>query len=448
MDNQTIYAPATPNDTGGICVLRISGDKAFTILKTVFSSKKAVSCPRMLCYGNVMDADEILDECMAVYLPAPHTYTREDVVELHLHASKAVTKAVYALLDDNGARMATPGEFTKRAFINGRIDLSQAEAVMELLDSATKTASKQALLRLQGCLHDKMMAFENDILDLLSEIALCVDYPEHDIEEITLEKVSYRCKSLIDDMNGMIKQSESGRMIASGVNTVICGRPNVGKSTLFNALLGEDVAIVTHHEGTTRDSINVSANINDIQFNFIDTAGLRDSNDQVEVLGIERTKKAMESADLTLLVLDFPLCDDDFTLLDYTSDKRRVIVINKADLENIDISALKDHAKDVVLISAKTLFGMDELKEKLCDLVVPDGEFENSAPISNHRQLAALKRSRDNLMAAKAAADDYIPPDLVAIDLTEALYAVGEVMGKLVDDEMINRVFERFCIGK
>ncbi|MFZ5975051.1 MAG: tRNA uridine-5-carboxymethylaminomethyl(34) synthesis GTPase MnmE [Bacillota bacterium] len=445
--NDTIYAPATAADAGGICIVRISGPRAGEALQRVFS-RPVCSHPRVLTYGQVKNGGQVLDECMAVFLPAPKTYTCEDVAELHLHASPAGVAAVLSLLSSLGLRMAQPGEFTRRAFMNGRIDLSRAEAVMEFISAQTEAGARAAMQRMRGGLYSLLKEFEEKITDLLASIALCVDYPEHDTEAETLQNVTEGTQALLRQMDALIGTAKSGIIIASGVKVTICGRPNVGKSTLFNALLGTERAIVTPVAGTTRDSISERTEIGGVMFVFTDTAGLREAGDEAERQGVLRARQAVEEADLLLVVVTPELTQADREMIKETRGRTRLIAVNKCDVIAMDIAQLGQDAQEAHMISAKTGAGVVALKRAMTGRVLGKGFALPPVTLANHRQKDALVRARNCLQDACEAAREGLPPDLIAVDLTECAHALGEITGKTVDEAVIGRVFERFCIGK
>ena len=446
-DNDTIYATATLADAGGICIVRISGPRAGEVLQTVFD-RPVCDQPRRLTYGRVKDKGRVLDECMAVYLPGPRTYTREDVAELHLHASPAGVAGVLSLLASMGLRLATPGEFTRRAFLNGRIDLSGAEAVMEFISAQTRAGAQAALSRMQGSLGRKIERWSARLTDLLADIALCVDYPEHDEEEATLAGVCAETQALIAETDELIDAAKGGIIVASGLKVTICGRPNVGKSTLFNAMIGQDRAIVTSDPGTTRDAITERIEAGGVLLILTDTAGIREAEAEAERLGVERALRAQEEADLLLVVVTPECTQEDSALIERTRGRTRLIAVNKCDVFPPDPAALGADAHDAVAVSAKTGQGVDELKRALVERVLGEGFAPPPVTVANHRQKDALVRARAALQAALDAAIAGVPLDLIAVDLTEAAHALGEITGRTVDADVIERVFERFCIGK
>ncbi|NLT16153.1 MAG: tRNA uridine-5-carboxymethylaminomethyl(34) synthesis GTPase MnmE [Clostridiales bacterium] len=443
----TIYAPATHADAGGICIVRISGPRAKEVLQTVFS-RPVCDRPRVMTYGHVTDGGRVLDECMAVFFSAPLTYTREDVAELHLHASPAGVAGVLSLLASQGLRLADPGEFTRRAFMNGRIDLSRAEAVMEFITAQTRAGAQAALSRMQGSLCQRIEGMGARVTDLLAGIALCVDYPEHDAEEAALEDVRAGTEALIADANALLDTAKGGIILASGLKAAICGRPNVGKSTLFNALLGQERAIVTSEAGTTRDAIAERIEVGGVMMIVTDTAGIREAEAEAERLGVERALRAQEEADLLLVVVTPELAPGDIELMEKTRNRTRLIAVNKCDVFTPDMDALGRDAADAMPVSAKTGQGVEDLKRAAVERVLGEGFAPPPVAIANHRQKDALLRARDALLAARNAAIEGVPPDLIAVDLTEAAHALGEITGRTVDEDVIERVFERFCVGK
>ncbi len=443
---ETIFAPASAAGAGGVCVVRISGPRAGQALRAVFSRPEALEKPRTLVYGEVLENGRVLDECLAVYMPAPRTYTREDVAELHLHASPAGVEAVLGLLSRLGLRMAQPGEFTRRAFINGRIDLSRAEAVMELVSARTQRSAQAALLRLRGGLYQKIRAMEDGITGLLADIAACVDYPEHDTEAETSQTVAQGAARLLGEMDALLSTARGGMLLNEGVRVAIIGRPNVGKSTLYNALLGAERAIVTAQAGTTRDVLTERVDIGGVPFEFMDTAGIREAGDEAERQGVLRARRAGEEADLALVVAAPPLEKEDRVLAEGTRERARMVLLNKCDIGRADPAELGLSEADVLRVSALTGEGLDALRERLIKFAL--GTAPSGVTLANRRQKDALERARQSLMEAHNGAMNGLPPDLVSIDLAECAHALGEITGRTVDEEVLERVFEKFCIGK
>lgn len=439
---KTIFAPATPLG-GAIAVIRISGDKTRAVLSAVFTGK--TDTPSHLAYGKIVNsAGETLDEAMAVFFKAPRSYTGEDMAELHIHASRAVFESVAELLSEYGLVPAEAGEFSRRAFLNGKMQLSQAEAVMDLISSAAQRSARSAVLQLEGVLSERIAHIENEITDALSEIDAAIDYPdemedsETDIRELTV-RAERECAELIT--SGM-----RAHKLRDGFTVAIVGRPNTGKSSLLNALISENRAIVTDIAGTTRDVIEADAVFCGLPVHLFDTAGLHDTDDPVEQIGIQRAKSAMENADLLYITVDSskPLTDADRELIKSTEHKSRIIVLCKTDICKTDIcegNFEELSGMSMIRVSAVTGEGVEELKRMTAQRICPDDE---SGIITNMRHINALTDAKSALADALFAGE----LDCMATDLQNALHALGSITGNSVDENVIDRIFERFCVGK
>lgn len=444
--NDTIAAISTAAGIGAISIIRISGDNALEIVNKIYDKDVYKYKSNTINYGHIIDGDIVIDEVLLSIFLAPKTYTKEDVIEINTHGGISVTNKILELLLNNGARLAEPGEFTKRAFLNGRIDLVEAESVMDLINAKTESARKMAISGVDGRLSKKINKLRNQALDLISNIEVNIDYPEYeDIEVMTIEDIKKFSFELNNKIDELLKNAESGKLIKDGINTVILGRPNVGKSSLLNRLLDEDKAIVTDIPGTTRDVVEGSMRINGVLINFLDTAGIRETENAVEKIGVEKSLNLINNADLILLVLNNneELTNEDKELIEKTKDKKRIIVINKCDLENkldINIDAVKVSAEnndiEELLNRISELFNLEELNDS--DLTY----------LSNAREISLLKEAKKSSDSLIDALNNDIPIDMLEIDIKNILDYLGQITGESYDNELIDRLFQNFCLGK
>ena len=444
--NETIAAISTAQGVGAISIIRVSGDDALEIVNKIFDNDLKKYNSNTINYGHIVDNDKVIDEVLVSIFLAPKTYTKENIVEINSHGGISVTNKILELLLDNGARLAEPGEFTKRAFLNGRIDLLEAESIMDLINAKTESARKMAINGVDGRLSNKINSLRDKALDLISNIEVNIDYPEYeDIEVMTIEDIKKFTKILNEEMDKLIKESNNGKLIKEGINTVILGRPNVGKSSILNRLLEEDKAIVTDIPGTTRDVVEGSIRINGVLINFLDTAGIRKTSNTVEKLGVEKSLSLIDQADLVLLVLNNneELTKEDKELLEKTKDKKRIVVINKIDLDN-----KLEYKQEAVKVSAENN-NIDELINKINELFKLD-EINNGdmTYISNAREISLLKKAKkssDNLIKSL---NEGIPIDMLELDIKNIIDYLGEITGDSYDNELIDRLFSNFCLGK
>ena len=444
--NETIAAISTAQGVGAISIIRVSGDDALEIVNKIFDNNLKKYNSNTINYGHIVDNDKVIDEVLVSIFLAPKTYTKENIVEINSHGGISVTNKILELLLDNGARLAEPGEFTKRAFLNGRIDLLEAESIMDLINAKTESARKMAINGVDGRLSNKINSLRDKALDLISNIEVNIDYPEYeDIEVMTIEDIKKFTKILNEEMDKLIKESNNGKLIKEGINTVILGRPNVGKSSILNRLLEEDKAIVTDIPGTTRDVVEGSIRINGVLINFLDTAGIRKTSNTVEKLGVEKSLSLIDQADLVLLVLNNneELTKEDKELLEKTKDKKRIVVINKIDLDN-----KLEYKEEAVKVSAENN-NIDELINKINELFKLD-EINNGdmTYISNAREISLLKKAKkssDNLIKSL---NEGIPIDMLELDIKNIIDYLGEITGDSYDNELIDRLFSNFCLGK
>lgn len=450
-ENRTIAAIATPIGTGGISVIRISGSTAVDIVNKVFRGKDLTKVmSHTVHYGKIVNSSgDIIDEVLVTVMRAPKTFTREDVVEIGTHGGSAVTRAVLDTVIRAGAYPAEPGEFTKRAFMNGRIDLSQAEAVIDVINAGNELARRNAVSQLGGKLSEEIGSARSALVHLLARMQVLIDYPDEELEDITIDDIASECRSCKNTVDKLLRSADNGRIIKEGIRTAIVGKPNVGKSSLLNCLAKEDRAIVTDIAGTTRDVIEESININGIPLILADTAGIRKTDDEVERIGVERSRQNLDSADLVLVVLDAArgIDDSDREILSVSEGKKRIILINKTDIgEKTDVECT---GSPVIEISAKTGEGIDELSKtitKLCRL--DEIEAGNGSVITNMRHKAALKDASESLKRAAEAAENGMPADIVSIDINSAVDSLGEITGETVSESVVNDIFHNFCVGK
>lgn len=450
----TIAAISTPLGEGAIGIVRISGTDALKIASKIYRGKDlSVIQSHTLNYGHIVDPDknEILDEVMLGVMLAPKTFTREDVIEINTHGGIAVTNEILQLILRHGARMAEPGEFTKRAFLNGRVDLTQAEAVMDLIRAKTDKAMDIAVKQLDGSLKTLINNTRQEILNTLAQVEVNIDYPEYDdVEEMTTTLMREKTQEFQALMENLLRTARRGKILREGLSTAIIGRPNVGKSSLLNNLLREEKAIVTDIEGTTRDVIEEYVNIKGVPLKLVDTAGIRDTDDIVEKIGVERSKKALEEADLVLLVLNSsePLTLQDRSLLELSKESNRIVLLNKTDLpQKIEVNELP---KNVIPISVLENENIDKIEERINDIFFDNaGMVEHDATyLSNARHISLIEKAVDSLKAVNEGLELGMPVDLLQVDMTRTWEILGEITGDAAPDELITQLFSQFCLGK
>ncbi|WP_315344913.1 tRNA uridine-5-carboxymethylaminomethyl(34) synthesis GTPase MnmE [Leptotrichia wadei] len=451
----TIAAISTPKGEGGIAIIRISGDKSFEILDKIFVKKNPNANLGFykLNYGFIKDGEKTVDEVMAVRLKAPKSYTCEDIVEINCHGGTLVSEKVLELVLRNGARHAESGEFTKRAFMNGRIDLSQAEAVMDIIQGKTEKSVSLSLDQLRGDLRDKVNQFKKALLDITAHVNVVLDYPEEGIDDPLPAELRNNLEKVYEEANRLIDSYDTGKKIKEGIKTVIVGKPNVGKSTLLNALLHEERAIVTHVAGTTRDVIEEIINIKGVPLVLVDTAGIRKTDDIVENIGVEKSKQFIGKADLVLLVLDASkeLENEDIEVINQIKENKKkvIVLLNKIDL-NKKINLEGHNLENIVEISAKDNIGIEDMQEKIYSYIVEE-DVENSSEkliITNIRHKTALEKTKDAIKNIFETIDMGLPMDLISVDLKEALDSLSEITGEISSEDILNHVFGNFCVGK
>ena len=451
----TIAAISTPRGEGGIGIIRISGDKSFEILERIFNTKNPNRDLGFykFNYGFIHDNGKIVDEVMAVRMKAPKTYTCEDVVEINCHGGHLISEKVLELVLKNGARHAEQGEFTKRAFMNGRIDLSQAEAVMDIIHGKTEKSISLSLEQLRGDLRDKIASFKKALLDVTAHVNVVLDYPEEGIDDPLPSNLRENLENVYAEADRLISSYDKGKKIKEGIKTVIAGKPNVGKSTLLNSLLKEERAIVTHIPGTTRDVIEEIINIKGIPLVLTDTAGIRKTEDIVENIGVEKSKKFIENADLVLLVLDASreLESEDREVIEeiQNHNKKTIVLLNKIDLER-KIELDEFGLENILEISAKDNIGIEDMEERIYSYIVEENVEDSSEKliITNIRHKTALEKTKDAIRNIFETIDAGMPMDLISVDLKEAFDSLSEITGEISSEDILDHVFGNFCVGK
>ena len=404
-------------------------------------------------YGYIVDENEVVDEVMVSVFKAPNSYTTENVIEINCHGSSYIAKKILKVLVKHQVRIAKPGEFSKRAFLNGRIDLSQAEAVMDLIQSQNEYSAKSSLNQLSGSLSDRIKKIREDILYEVAFIESALDDPEHYSLDGYNEELEGKIRNCFSQVEGLISSFSKGRIISEGIKTVIAGRPNAGKSSLLNRMLGEERAIVTDIEGTTRDTLEENINLNGLSLKIIDTAGIRNTDDKVEQIGVNKAKEIAEGADLIIYVVDGSkdIDENDKEILEIIKNKKVIVLLNKTDIDRVvDIEQLNEIPKeDIIEFSAKAGLGMDELEEKIKDMFY-SGEitFNDQVYITNARHKEALENSYNSLLKVKESVDAGMPEDFYSIDLMDAYEQLGLIIGESVEDDLVNEIFSKFCMGK
>ena len=449
--DDTIVAISTTTGVGAISIVRLSGKDAISIVNKSFKGKNLTKQKsHTITYGHIINNKEVIDEVLVSIMKAPKSYTTEDVVEINCHGGIISTNKILEVMLENGARLAEPGEFTKRAFLNGRIDLVEAESVMDLIESKTNEERRLSINNIQGQTSNLINKYRKRLIDLLSQIEVNIDYPEYyDIEVVTRDNISKEIINLRKDLIDLIKLSEERLPLKNGIDTLILGKPNVGKSSILNKLLNENKAIVTDIEGTTRDIVEGTINLNGLLLNLIDTAGVRKTDNLVEKIGVEKTIELIDKVDLVILVLNNneELSEDDKKLLELTNNKTRIIVLNKIDLDKkinlpkslknvIETSMLEDKGIELLKNEIEKLYKLEKIKTK------------DQTYLSNTRQLSLAKRALEELSDAEKALKNKVPIDMIEIDLKKSLETLGEIIGLNYQDEIIDNLFKNFCVGK
>ena len=454
----TIAAISTSTGNSGIGIIRISGDESIEIADRIFKSnkkdKKLVNVKsHTINYGHIVDGENTLDQVLVSVMKGPHSYTGEDTVEINCHGGMLILKKVLDLVIKNGAKSAEPGEFTKRAFLNGRLDLSQAEAVMDLINSQNEFALNSSINQLKGSVSEKIKEIRSEIIYHIAFIESALDDPEHISLDGYNEEISKMVDKNIKEVKRLIDTFDNGRIMKEGIKTVILGKPNAGKSSLLNLMLGEERAIVTDIEGTTRDTLEENINLNGLSLKIIDTAGIRNTDDIVEKIGVDKAKDIAKDADLIIYVVDGSrkLDENDKDILSIIKDKHAIVLINKSDIENvIDIGDLEGINKEnIIIFSAKNGIGMEHLEEKIKDMFYSGKiNYNNQIYITNARHKEALDNVYDSLLKVKDSIEMTMPEDFYSIDLMDAYEELGSITGVTIGEDLVNEIFSKFCMGK
>ena len=444
----TIAAISSALGVGAISIIRISGEKSIDIINKIFDKNLTNANTHTIHYGHIIDNNEIIDEVLVSIMKAPKTFTKEDIVEINCHGGINTTNKVLELVLSNGARLAEPGEFTKRAFLNGRIDLMQAEGIMNLIEAKTDISRKMSINQLNGQVSNVIKNLRTELVDIISNIEVNIDYPEYeDIEVVTSEKIYPQIMLIKEKLNNILKKSEDGKIINEGINIGIIGKPNVGKSSLLNTLLEEEKAIVTDIEGTTRDIVEGKIIINGIICNRIDTAGIRDTDNIVEKIGVTKSLNIIDSSDLIIMILNNNeiITEEEKELLDKIKNKNHIIVINKIDLEN----KLNIDIENTIKISIKNNTGIEEIKNRISEIYNLDKITTNDMTyLSNARSISLLKQSLNKINECINNINNKTPIDIIELDLKDCWNTLGEIIGETYKDELIDEMFSRFCLGK
>ena len=458
MEFDTIAAISTPVGEGAISIVRLSGDEAIDIANRLFTGKNLHEVKsHTLHYGKLIDpaTEEVVDEVLVSVMKAPKTFTREDVVEINCHGGHVAVKRILELVLENGARLAEPGEFTKRAFLNGRIDLSQAEAVMDIINSKTKQAMKVAVTQLDGKLSRFIKKLRQELIETIAHVEVNIDYPEYDdVEQMSHEMMKEKTKYVHAEIEKLLEVANQGKILREGIKTAIIGRPNVGKSSLLNALVQEERAIVTDIPGTTRDIIEEYVNVRGIPLKLIDTAGIRETKDLVEQIGVERSHKILQEADLVLFMLNYneELTDDDRKIIDSLKDTNYIVIINKTDLtQKIDLDEVKNLVEDRTVITTSLIKdeGIDQLEKAIAAIFFTKDVYSDDVTlVSNVRHIHLLKRAKSALEDAMNALEMGVPLDMVQIDVRRTWEYLGEIIGDTASESLIDQLFSQFCLGK
>ena len=456
--DDTIAAIATAPGEGGIGIIRISGEKSLQVAQSIFKSKSGKMIKdynaRTLIYGTVVDKEKVIDEVLVAYMKGPNSYTAEDVIEINCHGGFISVKKILDLILSKGVRLAEAGEFTKRAFLNGRIDLSQAEAIIDVIKSKTDMAHEVAQSQLEGSLAKKIKDLRMNVTEVLAHLEVSIDFAEEDVEEITYQTLEEKALELRNEIKKLYDTAESGKILRDGLKTVIVGKPNVGKSSLLNSILGENRAIVTDIAGTTRDVIEEFVNIKGIPLKIVDTAGIRETEDVVEKIGVEKSRESFSTADLVIMVLDASrkLSEEDMEILESLKNKKTIVLLNKMDLEpQIELEKIEEfvNSEDIIKISALKHQGIEELQDKI-EAMVYHGSVKNSSNlmITNSRHKDALFKAYESINDAISAIEQRMPYDFIEVDFKNIWDYLGYINGDTVREDLLDTIFANFCIGK
>lgn len=452
--SETIAAISTAMGEAGIGIVRMTGNDAIQIGKSVFKGKAEQIENRKLMYGHIYDGDKIIDEVLISFMKGPHTYTREDMVEIYCHGGIIPVRKILELLLKSGARLAEAGEYTKRAFLNGRLDLAQAEAVIDIIKSKTDKSFEVSLDQLEGSLTKKIKEIRDILLTMIAHIEVSIDFPDEDAEVATIKDLENSAMEVKEKIRALLSTSDRGRILRDGLNTVILGKPNVGKSSLLNAVLRENRAIVTDIPGTTRDIIEEYVNIDGIPLKIIDTAGIRETSDIVEQIGVDRAKKTVQDADLIIAIFDISreLSDEDHEILELIKDKKTIILLNKTDLPKVyDESYFKNYVKDMEIITTSITkgIGIEELENSIRNMFYSGSvEIKSDIVINNVRHKNQLDKALGNIRSVIEDISANVPLDCLEVDLKNCWENLGEISGETIAEDILDKIFSEFCIGK
>ena len=456
--DDTIAAIATAPGEGGIGIIRISGSNSLPVAEEIFKSVSGKKISeynlRTLIYGNIFDGEKRIDEVLVAYMKGPNSYTGEDVIEINCHGGFISVKKILELILTKDVRLAEAGEFTKRAFLNGRIDLSQAEAVIDVIKSKTDKAQEVAQNQLEGSLANKIKSLRFKVTEVLAQLEVSIDFSDEDVEDVTYKEIEDKSLALRDEIKKLYDSAESGKILRDGLKTVIIGKPNVGKSSLLNSILGENRAIVTEIAGTTRDVIEEFVNIKGIPLKIVDTAGIRETEDIVEKIGVQKSKESIDSADLVIIVLDSskPLTDEDLEILENARSKKTIVLLNKIDLEQaIDQTVIEEIVgkENIIKISALKNEGIEKIHDKIEAMVFAgDVKSSSSVVITNSRHKDALFKAYNSINDAIAGIDQRLPYDFIEVDFKNIWDYLGYINGDTVQEDLLDTIFSNFCIGK
>ena len=453
----TIVAISTAPAIGGIGIIRLSGEKTFEIIEKIFIPKNKQKIEEIkgnsIKYGHIVDEGKTIDEVLVSYFKAPKSYTAEDMCEINSHGGILIVRRILEICLKNGATLAEPGEFTKRAFLNGRIDLAQAESVIDIINAKTNKEVEASEKQLEGYLSSEISNIRKNVMDLMVDIEVSIDYPEYDVEEVTYSNAIKILEDIQNHLEKLSNSFENGKIIKDGIKLAIIGRPNAGKSSLLNEFLKEERAIVTDIEGTTRDTIEEQISISGIPFKIIDTAGIRESEDKIERIGIEKSKKAAQNSDIILAIFDVskPLNKEDFEIINFIKNKKTIIILNKIDLnENAEtITELSNLGKDILKISVLEKKGIEQIYEKLTQMFnINEIDLDNGNVITNIRHKELIDCAKQNAKQSIIALKSNLPVDIIAINIKEILENLGKITGESVSEDIIKEIFSKFCLGK